>query len=169
MSLLSTVKPRLGICYSEINKDAEIQSMIDGAIAYFSGAGWEINTFHPSALATEAVVLYCKMAQSTDPAALTNHPVLLSFIAQGRVSPLTCATPTTDPVAGTYSGAQSVTLATTTPGATILYTTDGTEPNDDSTVYSGPIAVSQTTTIKAMARATAHYDSAALTAAYVVT
>ncbi len=83
MSLLSDVKPRLGVFYSDASKDAEIQSMIDGATQYFLGAGWDIST--PDDLALEAVVLYCKMAQSTDPAQLTNHPVLLSFIAQGRV------------------------------------------------------------------------------------
>lgn len=78
------VRPRIGVFYSDDDKDAEIQSMIDGAVMYFRGAGWDINPDLPSALAVEAVVLYCKMAQSTDPAQLTNHPVLISFIAQGR-------------------------------------------------------------------------------------
>lgn len=82
MALLDDVKRRLGVFYSEAEKDAEIQQMIDAATEYFKGAGWDIST--PSSLATEAVVLYCKMAQSTDPAQLTNHPVLLSFVAQGR-------------------------------------------------------------------------------------
>jgi hypothetical protein len=82
MALLEDVKNRLGVFYSDATKDVEIQGMIDGAIQYFKGAGWDIST--PDALAVEAVVLYCKMAQSTDPAQLSNHPVLLSFIAQGR-------------------------------------------------------------------------------------
>jgi len=82
MALIDTVRPRLGVFYSDTAKNAEIQSMIDGATMYFAGAGWDIST--PDALATEAVVLYCKMAQSTDPGQLQNHPVLLSFIAQGR-------------------------------------------------------------------------------------
>lgn len=85
MALIDTIKPRIGIFYSEANKDAEVQGMIDGAILYFHNAGWDIGTTS-DALAVEAIVLYCKMAQSTDPAQLTNHPVLLSFIAQGRVS-----------------------------------------------------------------------------------
>jgi len=82
MALIDNVKPRLGIFYSDANKDAEVQSMIDGATLYFKGAGWDITT--SDALAVEAVTLYCKMAQSTDPTLLTNHPVLISFIAQGR-------------------------------------------------------------------------------------
>lgn len=84
MSLINKVKHRLGVFYSEANKDNEVQSMIDGAIEYFKGAGWNINSSSPSNLAIEAVVLYCKMAQSTDPTQLTNHPVLISMIAQGR-------------------------------------------------------------------------------------
>jgi hypothetical protein len=85
MTLLEKVKPRIGVFYSEAEKDAEIQQMIDAATEYFKGAGWDIGSA-PSSLATEAVVLYCKMAQNTDPALLTNHPVLISFIAQGRAA-----------------------------------------------------------------------------------
>lgn len=84
MTLLNDVKPRIGVFYSDANKDLEVQNMIDGAVEYFKGAGWDIDSASPSNLAVEAVVLYCKMAQSTDPAQLVNHPVLLSFIAQGR-------------------------------------------------------------------------------------
>lgn len=84
MALLEKVKPRLGIFYSDPNKDNEVQLMINGAIEYFKGAGWEIDPALPSNLAIEAVTLYCKMAQSTDPTQLTNHPVLISFIAQSR-------------------------------------------------------------------------------------
>jgi hypothetical protein len=83
MALLDDVKRRLGVFYSEAEKDAEIQQMIDAATEYFKGAGWDIGSA-PSSLAIEAIVLYCKMAQSTDPTQLTNHPVLLSFVAQGR-------------------------------------------------------------------------------------
>lgn len=89
MALLNDVKPRLGVFYSEANKDLEIQNMIDGAMEYFKGAGWKIDSSSPSPLATEAVVLYCKMAQSTDPSLVTNHPVLISMIAQGRAEVVT--------------------------------------------------------------------------------
>lgn len=89
MTLLEIIKPRIGVFYSEANKDLEILSMIEGALEYFKGAGWEISTAAPSALAVEAVVLYCKMAQSTDPSLVTNHPVLISMIAQGRAEVVT--------------------------------------------------------------------------------
>lgn len=60
------VKPRLGVYYSDANKDLEIQSMIDGA-ASFLRVRWEISSLSLTPLGVEAVVLYCKMAQSTDP------------------------------------------------------------------------------------------------------
>ena len=42
----------------------------------------------------------------------------------------TCAAPTFSPAAGTYSSAQTVTISTTTSGATIRYTTDGSTPSE---------------------------------------
>ena len=84
MALIDSVRPRIGVFYSDDQKDEEVQDMIDGAMAYFEGAGWDISPATPSPLAIEAIVLYCKMAQSTDPGQLINHPVLISFIMQGR-------------------------------------------------------------------------------------
>src|SRR5579863_8170023 len=49
----------------------------------------------------------------------------------------TTATPTFAPAAGTYTGAQSVTISDTTSGATIYYTTNGTAPTTASTPYTG--------------------------------
>lgn len=53
--------------------------------------------------------------------------------------------------AGRYSGAQSITMVPPAEGAEIRYTTDGAEPGPSSTLYSGPVSVTQTTTIKAKA------------------
>ena len=61
------------------------------------------------------------------------------------------ATPTFTPAAGVYTSVQSVEISSATDGATVYYTTDGTEPTTSSTVYSEPISVSETTTIKAIA------------------
>lgn len=44
MTLLEIIKPRLGVYYSEENKDREIQGMINGAINYFKGAGWNFSS-----------------------------------------------------------------------------------------------------------------------------
>src|SRR2546428_829623 len=55
------------------------------------------------------------------------------------------ATPTFSPAGGTYVGPITVTLSDATSGATIHYTTNGSTPTASSPVYSGPIAVTQTT------------------------
>ena len=59
--------------------------------------------------------------------------------------------PTFSPAAGTYTTAQNVAISCATAGATIYYTTDGTDPTSASTPYSAPINVSSYTTIKAIA------------------
>ena len=53
--------------------------------------------------------------------------------------------------AGRYSGSQSVSLTHSDPNAIIRFTKDGSEPTEASTSYTGPIAISGTTTLKAKA------------------
>jgi hypothetical protein len=79
------------------------------------------------------------------------------------------ATPTFSVPGGTYSSTQSVTISDTTPNATIYYTTDGTTPTANSTVYSGTaITVASTATIEAIATASGYTQSAVATAAYTI-
>jgi sugar lactone lactonase YvrE len=59
--------------------------------------------------------------------------------------------PTFSPVSATYSTAQTVTISDSAPGATIYYTTDGSTPTTASSVYSVPISVSSSETLKAIA------------------
>ena len=59
--------------------------------------------------------------------------------------------PTFTPEAGSYTSEQSVAIATTYTGAKIYYTVNGDTPTTGSTEYTGPIKVSKTTTIKAIA------------------
>jgi hypothetical protein len=58
------------------------------------------------------------------------------------------AAPTFSVPAGTYATSQSVALATSTAGATVLYSLDGSNPL---TLYTGPISVTQTETVRAVA------------------
>jgi endonuclease I len=78
----------------------------------------------------------------------------------------TVATPAFNPPAGTYSTTQNVSISTTTEGATIYYTTNGSDPDDNSAIYSSPIAVSSTTTIKAKAYKTGYDPSSVASATY---
>jgi alpha-tubulin suppressor-like RCC1 family protein len=64
---------------------------------------------------------------------------------------LKVGTPTFTPLPNSYSADQSLTLASVTSGATIRYTTDGTDPTGSSTIYSAAIPIDQTKTVKAKA------------------
>ena len=78
------------------------------------------------------------------------------------------AKPTFSPDAGTYVGAQEVTISTTTDGATIYYTTDGNDPTTESNVYNGAITISQNTTLKAMAVKEGSENSVVASAEYKI-
>jgi hypothetical protein len=78
------------------------------------------------------------------------------------------ATPTFSPAGGAYAGSQSVTISDQTSGATIYYTTNGATPTTSSTVYTGPIPVSATETIQAIATATGYASSATASATFTI-
>lgn len=65
--------------------------------------------------------------------------------------PTTVAQPVFSPLGGTYTGMVNVSMSTTTQGATIFFTANGSEPTDQSTRYTGPIIIDETTTLKAVA------------------
>jgi glucosylceramidase len=87
---------------------------------------------------------------------------------QNPPPPPTAATPTFSPAAGTFSSVQSVTIADSTTGAAIYYTTDGTTPSSSSTAYSAAIKVSATATIKAIAVASGYNNSAMASATFTI-
>jgi hypothetical protein len=68
--------------------------------------------------------------------------------------------PVFNPGVGAYVDAQNVTITSATPGATIHYTIDGSDPTTTTgTVYTGPVAISEDTTLKAIAFADGFEDS----------
>ena len=79
------------------------------------------------------------------------------------------ATPTFSPAAGTYTTTQTVTIGTSTSGASIRYTTDGSTPTETAgTLYTGAITVSSTTTLNAVAYASGYTDSPVASATYTI-
>ena len=77
-------------------------------------------------------------------------------------------TPTFNPTGGTYSGAQQVTIGDSLSGVNLYYTLDGSTPTANSTLYTGPVTISQSSTLNAIAIATGYANSGIATAAYVI-
>ena len=76
--------------------------------------------------------------------------------------------PTFSPPAGTYSTTQNVSISSTS-GASIRYTTDGSNPTETvGTLYSTAFPVAGSTTVKAIAFKSGMADSAVVSAAYVI-
>ena len=65
--------------------------------------------------------------------------------------PVKPANPIFTPAGGEYSKAKKVTIACETEGASIYYTLDNTIPTESSRLYTEPIAISETTTVMAIA------------------
>ena len=103
---------------------------------------------------------------------LPNNPNLvvlaLDLVPVSSTTTPTAATPTFSPAPGKYTSAQSVTLADATSGASVYYTTNGTTPTTSSLLYTAPIAISATTTIKAVAAAVGYYNSAVASGTYTI-
>jgi hypothetical protein len=81
---------------------------------------------------------------------------------------LQVATPSFLPGPGTYSSAQQVSITDTTPGANIFFTLNGSQPTTSSTRYAGPVSVTSSETINAVAVATGFQPSGTGTATYTL-
>lgn len=102
----------------------------------------------------------------------TNSAVAISYIT--ITNPGIVVNPVFAPGTGTYSGTQNVTITTSTPGASLYYTTNGNTPNVDTPnsytkLYSGPIAVAVTSTLKAIGVKAGIANSAVVPAYYTIT
>lgn len=135
-----------------------------GSVAYATSVSCGIS---PAAGSTVTTVTGCGGTWTISPYTFTmpasNCTVTATFQA-------TAATPSFSPVAGTYGPAQTVTISTITPGATILYTNNGSTPACPSTgtTYSTPVTVSTSQTLRAVACASGYTGSAVGSAAYII-
>ncbi|HTB84156.1 MAG TPA: chitobiase/beta-hexosaminidase C-terminal domain-containing protein [Candidatus Sulfotelmatobacter sp.] len=77
------------------------------------------------------------------------------------------AQPVIMPNGGNFTGSTNVTLTSTTPGATIYYTTDGSTPMTNSPVYTGFITLTNDTVIKAIGVKTGFESSGVAVATFL--
>ena len=120
-----------------------------------SGGTWtgtgvsSTGVFNPSISPGNYTVTYCVTT--------ANCTVCDNAIVTVNAPSTQAAQPTINPGTGTYSSPQTITLSTSTSGASIYYTTSGNTPvigTGFTKLYNGPFMVSATTTIRAMAVAT---------------
>jgi len=72
-------------------------------------------------------------------------------VTLGESGEVVVSAPTFSPAAGTYYSAFDVAITSSTSGASIYYTSDGTDPTTSSTLYEDVINISKNTTLKAIA------------------
>lgn len=79
------------------------------------------------------------------------------------------APPVFSPKAGAVEKGTKVTISSSTPGAIIYYTTDGSEPTFTDKEYVSPITINREMTLKAIASKEEMQDSKVVTARYTIT
>jgi hypothetical protein len=97
-----------------------------------------------------------------------NETVKTQVYTFDTISPTTTASP----AGGTYSSPRSVTLTCTDAGSgchRIYYTTDGSTPTTESPIYTSPINISVTGTLRFFARDLAGNTEAVRSEAYTIT
>jgi preprotein translocase subunit SecG len=109
-----------------------------GLAGAFGGAGGS------SAFGTKTADVFVKAT-----AVLGGVLFLLSILALWFISPP--VTPKFMPKPGQYTGTVKVSIESAGFMTSIHYTTDGSEPTSDSPAYSGPLALSETTPLRARA------------------
>lgn len=145
------------------------QLLIDiGTTAVYGSAG-DVQIYNPSSEGSYTISIITKNAANTtlDNGTIglsINNPVGVSSEVTGN----TVATPTISPSGGNFTTSVSVTISTTTNGASIYYTTDGSTPTSASSLYTSAITISSSITLKAIAILSSYTDSNIASALFTV-
>ena len=107
-------------------------------------------------------------AYSTSNISNPDYNFFLDIFVQGGVVTPTVATPVFSVASGTYYETIEVEITCATEGATIYYTTDGSDPTAVSEVYTEALVIEETTTLKAIAMMEGYDDSGIATVNYVI-
>ena len=109
-----------------------------------------------------AISLMDNSLNATAPGYSIQSVQLAGIVSASTVVPLFTPPP------GTYSGTQNVIISDETPGAVIYYSTDGSTPTTASSQVTGPVAVSSTETLTAIAIAPNYSQSQAASGTYTI-
>jgi hypothetical protein len=141
-----------------------ISSTTSGATIYYTTDGTTPTTASTPYTAPVTISTTTTLKAIAAATGFTNSAVATGVYTIQAVT----ARPSFSPAPGTYTGTQNVSLHSTTAGASFYYTTDGSTPTTSSTLYTGPIAISVTTTLKAIAAAPNFAPSSVSSANYVI-
>ncbi len=138
-------------------------TITDGTTGAVYNTSWSINI--PQVIGSNSA--FAGFTAGTGGLTATQNLQTWTFVS-GTQQQATATAPIFSPAIGSYTTAQSVTLSTPTPGASIHYTTDGSTPTASSTLYSKAITVSVTETIKALAVASGYSNSSISSGTYTI-
>jgi hypothetical protein len=133
-----------------------------GAVIYYTTTGKYPTTSSPVYSGSFVI------SSDTIVEAIALAPTYMTGSAASATYTIAAPTPSISPAPGTYTTVQTVTLSTTTPGAFLHYTTNGSTPTSSSTYYSGPFTVSANATVQAISSATNYNQSAIASATYTI-
>lgn len=137
-----------------------------GATIYYTTNGTAPTTSSatytaPLTIASTELVAAAAVAAGYNPSPISSKAYTYSALPQATAPVFSLA-------GGTYSTPQLLTLNDATPGAVIYFTTNGTTPTASSTKYTGPITISTTELVEAIAVATGYNNSKVSAKAYTI-